>query len=226
MTVVITRLFASEASAQAAADKLYDKGLPRRALSVISAGDRLTDRMTAAKVFADDFAIFEERLNAGDSLLVVRATYKPLGAAQITRDTLADMETVEGISFAPEHYVKDPIDTNSVLTEHPKFLSLPYASGGLSGPPWTRRMGFPVLTKRKDRKSVIAGGRHMSKAFWPMPLVSKKERKKSVMDSDRRISKTFWPMPLVSKGERRKSVVPGGMLMSRKFGLPTISPRD
>lgn len=231
MTTVITRLYADQNAAEAVARRLRFEGFPGNAVQVISAGgmdrDALVDKMSRAMVPGEAAAGYAGKVEGGNSLLVIRATYRPLGAAQIARDTVARSPALDSGVTPEESWVKDgPDHAPSVLKDHPRLMTLPiepedYRPGLIS-----EQLGIPLLSRPKARTSAIRGGRHVSKAFWPMPLVTRNRKANSAMHGTRHMSKAFWPMPLLSKTPRRNSVIRGGALpLSRALGWPTISSR-
>lgn len=230
MTTVITRLYADEEAASATARRLGWEGLPARAVEVIGgkgmSRDEIARRMTRAAVHEASVGAYAERVAAGNALLVVRATYKPLGAAQITRDVTARSKTIDMAGVVDEHFFRDPPDhAPSVLKDHPRLLSLDLDAGEYKGGPISAELGIPLLTRghRNRPIRVYKGGRHMSRAFWPMPLLSKKRSSSSAIHGGRFMSKAFWPMPLITRKERTRSVIRGGALpFSRALGLSTI----
>ncbi|MEY1554620.1 hypothetical protein AB3Y40_03210 [Yoonia sp. R2331] len=222
MTTIITRLMPDQATAESAVDRLLFKGVPKRACDVITAGEDAAQRMERATVHPSAIDAYGKALAAGLAVVVVRTTYKPLGAAQLTRDILdgrgaLDAGAVTDDYFAPSQPDKSP----SILKDHPHILSLP-----VPGPkgPITPEFGVPLLKAHRSKRSVMAGGRRMSRAFWPMKLISTKTRKSSVISGGRYMSRAFWPQKLLSTKPRRKSVIPGGGFpFSRLFGARTVS---
>lgn len=233
MTTVITRLYADEEAARAIARRLGWEGLPARALQVISgdgmARDAIAGKMRTAGVHETAVSAYSERVAGGNALLVVRATYKPLGAAQIARDVTARTKTIDVAGVVDDHYFADPPDkAPSVLKDHPRFLSLDLDPGEYKGGPISAELGIPLLTRghRNRPLHVYKGGKHVSRMFWPMPLISRKKKANSAIHGGRYMSKLFWPMPLISRKVRTRSVIRGGALpFSRALGMPTISRR-
>lgn len=230
MTTVITRLYADEEAARAIARRLSWEGLPARALQVISGDGKsretIAEKMQSAGVHVTAVPAYSERVAGGNALLVVRATYKPLGAAQIARDATARSKAIEVRGVIDDYYFADPPDNApSVLKDHPRFLSLDLEPGEYKGGPISAELGIPLLTRghRNRPLHVFKGGKFVSRAFWPMPLLSRKRKANSAIHGGRYMSKLFWPMPLITKKERTRSVIRGGALpFSRAFGMPTI----
>jgi len=236
MTTVITRLYADEKTADMVAQRLRWEGLPARAVQVITGAgsDRpaIEASMNRAKVHETAVPAYADRVAAGAALLVARATYKPLGAAQIVRDVTARSKPLDVGDVVDDHYMPDePDHAPSVLKDHPHFLMLDLEFGEYKGRPISEELGIPLLTRghRNRPIHVFRGGKHVSKLFWPMPLVTRKRKANSAISGGRHVSKLFWPMPLITRKERTRSVIRGGALpLSRALGWPTISrrPRD
>ncbi len=227
MTTLITRLYASEKAADTMADKLYWKGFPRRSLQVVTGSDKaaVQERLMRAHVPADSAAIYAEHVAGGTALLLIGATYKPLGAARIARDMTAKSDVMDVAGVVDETRVPDqPDHAPSVLKDHPRFLSM-----GISAKRnlISDQLGLRTLSPRRERRSAIRGGRFMSRAFWPMKLVSQNRNAHSAISGGKFMSKAFWPMPLLSSTPRRNSVMPGGGTpFSRALGLSTLSSRS
>jgi hypothetical protein len=230
MTTVITRLYDEEETASATARRLNREGFPRHALQVITAKglsrEEIEDRMRRARVHDSAVTTYADHVAKGDALLVVRATYKPLGAARITRDITAGTKVKNVGSVVDDHYLPDgPDHAPSVLKDHPRFLSLDLEPGEYKGGPVSVEVGIPLLTRghRSRPLHVFRGGAYMSRWFWPIPLVTRRRKANSAISGGRHVSRLFWPMPLITRKERTRSVIRGGALpFSRAFGLTTI----
>lgn len=229
MTKVITRLYANEVEARAVESAFRFLMFPRNAVRVIVQSDdgATADRLIAAGVNADTARIYADRMADGAAVVMVRATYKPLGAPRIARETLAERPAIDLGDAVEETQVKDgPDHAPSVLKDHPRFLSLPQEQDDLKIGLFSREFGVRLLSERRERTSAIRGGRHMSRAFWPMPLVTKNRHSHSVISGGRYMSKRFWPMELLSHKPRSNSVIRGGALpFSQLLGWPVISRR-
>lgn len=223
MATIITRLFEDETAARSAAKRVVYRGIPERAVRVIAGHDTetLSTRMIRAKVHESAIATYVEGVQAGRALLVVAATYKPLGAARITREELAKRECVDLGEMMDDFFIPDgPERAKSILKSHPRFLTMPlgsYARGLV-----TEGMGFKILIRKPRRVSATLTGARTSRLFWPMPLLSRKDRPVKVMRGGGFMSKTFWPMPLLSRRPRGRSVIEGGgPVFSRTLTWPT-----
>lgn len=222
MTTIITRLFSDAASAQTAVDRLTFRGMPKRDCTIIVAGENATSSMERAQVHESAIAAYSKHLTDGNAVLVVAATYKPLGAARLTRETLAKYETVDIAKIVEEHVAPwQPDHAPSVMKDHPLFFSIP---GMIPPGPITANFGMKLLKPHKTKQPLISGKRRLSRMVWPMPLLSKSRKARSAKKGGGHMSRLFWPMPLLAKGSRRKSVSPGGgLVFARLFGVRTLS---
>lgn len=220
MTTVITRIFEDETDASRAAKYLALKGLPDDAIDVITASndDDLAEKLRRARVHEDAIAPYAESITKGHAALVVRATYVPLGAPRITRDILAQRDTVDMGDVMEEHYFTDPPEPrSSVLKGSPLLLTSRIRGGGPV-------MGPKTLIRGRKATSAVGKDRRFSRLFWPQPLLSRKERRIKVYRGGRYMSKAFWPMPLLINRKRRKSVSErGGPVFSRALNWPTLT---
>lgn len=221
MTTLISRLFPDEQAAQVAADRLILKGVPRNACTIIAAGDKAEGQLGRARLHQSTTAPYSKGLAAGNAVLVVKATYKPLGAVRLTKEILAKYDTVSVGKAVQEHKLPwEPDHAKSVLKDHPLFLSIPTIS--MPHGPVTSNFGMRMTKPHRAKRPLT--NRRMSRIFWPMKLVSKKNRSSSVMHGGRAMSRMFWPMPLLSTKQRSKSVIPrGGFPFSRLLGMRTTS---
>jgi len=204
MTTIITRLYANERSANAVADRLSWEGLPKSAVKVVTGTDKdkIQHRMMQAQVHRDAAPIYAESVAGGTALLIVRATYKPLGAARIVREVTGSRKTIDVGVTQDDIYVRDlPDHAPSVLKEHPRFLTLPSEPEELQRGPISDLVGVHTVSKLRSPTSAIRGGAFISQKFWPTALVSTKPRRNSVIRG-------------------------GGTVFSRLFGLPTILRRS
>lgn len=220
MTKIITRVFASEAQARKAADRLNVKFLPRRNVRIINGGPNAEAEMQRAQVHESAITPYAKHLAKGAAVLAVRAGSKPLGAARITREVMAKFETHDVGNAVEESKVAwTPDKSPSILKDHPLFLT---NAGVASAGPVSEGLSLPMLKERKSKRSVMSGEKRMSRMFWPMPLLKTNRNATSAISGGRYMSRMFWPMKLLSTKPRRKSVIPGGGFpFSRRFGLKT-----
>ncbi|MCU0911946.1 MAG: hypothetical protein MUE98_11565 [Rhodobacteraceae bacterium] len=199
MTTIITRIYRSNADAEAAAAELDSAGHPRENVDIVSepdifrSGRSLAQRIADARVGKASAGIYEAEVRSGRTLLVVRAPVVPFGAA---RNAIAIVDRHEPL------YVSGVV-SNEYIRERPKtelFLSiLPDHNRGTV----SEAFGLRTLSPRRPRTSAMSGGGYMSKLFWPMPLLSRKQRRSSVIHGGAHMSRFFWPMPLVARRRAR-----------------------
>lgn len=226
MTTVISRLFDSKAAAQAVQKRLEIEGFPSYVVRVVTSSMAAPEAtMTSDGVAPATVDAYKSRIADGAAVLVIRASYKPLGAKRIAYGILADVDAVDMGDIQEENFVKDgPDNAPRVLKGHPHFLTIRKAPGDREPALVSRALGLRLLSERKREKSVMAEPRRMSHYFWPTPLLSKKQRRNTVMKEPKRMSRMFWPMPLLLDAPRRNSVIRDGYpILSRIFGLPTTT---
>ncbi len=221
MTTVLSRLYQTEHAARGMRDRLMRAGFPGYVLSLVAARDGDTDaaikaRMVQALVPEDAAEAYAARVAEGASLVVVRATYKPLNAVRIATEAF-DSSGALPVNLPSQSFkVPTPRDhAPSVLKDHPRFLTIAPGQGGgaflLSD-----RLGLRLLSPQKRRDSVLKD----APRFFGRAILRKK-RKLSTMQP-RPMSRVFWPMPLLIHTSRKRSVVPGGgTVFSRWLGWPT-----
>ena len=228
MTQIITRLFASEKSAAAVVRKLNDEGFPKYILRIFKGtgtdnADAMAARLEKADIDPAAAAAYAKHLKGDAALLLIPATYKPLGAARIAREILADADTVDVGDIPDDTYVPDrPDHAPSILKGHPLLITLPLWDEEM--PRGTVTDGFMrLLSPHRTKRSAMSGDHRMSRFFWPMPLLKRHRTANSAIHGGKYMSQIFWPQRLLSTGPRRSSVIPGGgRPLSRLFGWPTI----
>lgn len=222
---IISRVFSDPQHANKANDWLTFKAIPKGARTVITNDGDVTAALESAGVHASAVGPYAKEIAKGGAALVIKATYKPLGAANIIReamerrsDHIVDFGDKVDQDFA---IAWEPDRAPSVLKDHPLLMTLPgiEVSGAISS-----AFGVPTVSGRNRRKKVMEGSKRMSRMFWPMPLLSSKSRANKTMNGSKRMSRMFWPMPLLTSGERRRSVISGGGTpFSSRFGLKLLS---
>lgn len=225
-TNVICRLYKDDGSAIGMKERLYRAGFPRHALSVVSPADAerkggLQARIEKALVPSDAAQAYAKQVADGASLVVVRATYKPLNAVRIATEAFESSGAVPSGLEADRFWVRTPPDpAPSILKDHPRFLTLP-PNPARDRRPISRQLGLSLLAPAKRRDSVLRPAR-----LFFGDGVLRKPRQRSTMADAPFMSRKFWPAPLLSKKERALSVLPGGgHPFSRLFGWPLLSER-
>jgi hypothetical protein len=201
MTTIITRLYADTAAAKAAADDLIGRGHSADYIDIIArdGNGSVIDRIRAARVNARAAAAYAGPVTDGNVLVVVQAPFNPVGAARHAIRALDRHPSIKvGVENENEYIREQPrIEVQgSILRDHPLFMSHDMAArdrGTVSS-----AFGLRTLSPQKTKTSAIAGGRHMSKMFWPMPLLSKSRVKTSAMRGDWQLSRMFG-IPTISR---------------------------
>jgi hypothetical protein len=134
-------------------------------------------------------------MTAGQALVVVRAPFAPMGAARNAMKVVDRTGSIKvGLATENEYIREQPdiVRAGSILEGHPLVMSNPHRN-----PPHGHILGANPISAPRTRRSAIAGGRHMSRMFWPMRLVS-------------------------ASAKEGTSAIRGGWLFSSMFGMPTI----
>lgn len=197
MTTIITRLYADTATARAVAGALMASGHDADTVDVIArdGASDLAGRMHMARISPAAATLYAAAVQDGKALLVVRAPFAPIGAARHAMkivDRTASLKV--GVADENEYIRETPSAkfSSSVMTDHPLVMSNPHRNlshGHVLG-------ANPILAPR-ERRSAIAGGKHMSRLFWPMRLVS-------------------------ANAKEGRSAIRGGWLFSSIFDIPTV----
>lgn len=222
-TTVISRAYADERSAIGIQGRLYRQGFPRHQITVVSPNgettQKVTERLTRALMPEDAAKTYAARIADGASVVIVRATYKPLGAVRIANETFATSGALD-IDLDEEQFrVPTPKDhAPSILKDHPLFLTM-RPRGDVERGTMSEQFGLRLLSARKTRHSVISGGKLMLGGRVKTGRVATSAKRGGGY-----MSRAFWPMPLLSKKKRGLSVTrDGGHPLSRLLGWPTTS---
>jgi hypothetical protein len=197
MTTIITRLYADMATARGVANALVAQGHGPDTIDVIArdgAGD-VTDRMRDARVSAAATAAYAPGVSGGNALLVMRAPFAPMGAARNAMKTVDRTPSIKvGLATENDYVREQPVVMREglVMTSHPLLMTNPHRSMSHG-----HILGSNPLRPHRTGRSAIAGGKHMSRMFWPMRLVS-------------------------AQAKEGTSAIRGGWLFSSMFGLPTL----
>ncbi|MCG6885371.1 MAG: hypothetical protein LJE62_16605 [Silicimonas sp.] len=224
MTTVITRLYSDKQSARGVRERLYREGFPRHALSLISPDDggsaaELQGKIERALVPDQAAEVYAARVAEGASLVVARATYKPLNAVRVANETYNSSGAIDSGLAEEAFKIQTPPDHSpSVLKDHPRFFTMPPSRDHVGGP-LSDQFGFRLVSAQKRRDSVL----HDGKRFFGDGII-RNRKSNSVLRNGGFMSKYFWPMPMLSRKRRGLSVIPGGgQPFSRLLGWPTIS---
>ena len=226
MTNVITRLYQDTETAEHAESRLRMEGLPRNSAYVISAegedAKSLEHRMLRVNVHEDAASAYASKVAAGKTLLVVRTTYKPLGAAQIARDVLSDFDAIDVGPVTDDYFFPDGVETaSSVLKDHPLIMTpepFPVNSNH-----YMAHWPFPLIIRRNPSTYSIFP-RHARMADFPIPLL---DDRKPFTDSiiPRHARMANFPIRLISRRvPKNRSIFPRHARMAN-FPIPLISRR-
>lgn len=221
MTKVITRFFEDAKKAKAVERKFLEQRFPRSILRVFTDVDGMSVALEAANVEPATAKAYAKAMGKGGAVMLVKAGHKPLGVAQITRDTTAAMGAKDMGDLVEEVYVADkPGASSSVLTDHPLFLTrekdpdqtnhhmanwpIPLIShrkpkDEFAFPRHARMANFPIpLTIRMKPRDDFAFPRHARMANFPIPLtIRRKPSDKFLFPRHARMAN--FPLPLLSK---------------------------
>src|SRR6056297_1046275 len=189
MTKIISRLYGSASQARRVRRELIEmQRFSPRIVDLFDKTDGLVDALTAADVEAATAQEYEEHVKKGGAVIVVKAGYRPLGVAQITRDVAKEMGAVDMGDLVEEVYVKDAPErfANSILLDHPKLLTRNRAPGSTTY--------------------------HM--ANWPIPLISRRKPaiETTIMQNTYMADK---PIGHLVPHEKRYGRFPFGLLVPR-----------
>lgn len=149
MTQVITRYFDSVDQAREAKYELVQiHRLSHRIIEVYDSAEGLVDTLVAQHVSAATARAYQGRMANGGVVMLVRAGYRPLRVAQITRDVTARQGAADLGSLQEEVKVKNPPQLGlSVLEHHPHIF--------------------------KGQRDPTIPNFHM--ADWPIPLINRRK---------------------------------------------------
>jgi hypothetical protein len=196
MTTIITRLYSDTATAQSVAAALMAEGHDQDYVDVIGKdgeGD-VMGRLRHARVSAVAGKAYAPAIAKGNTLVVVRAPFTPMGAARNAMKVVDRTKSIKvGIASEDEYIREEPriAARGRVLPPGTFFMSNPHRSSTHG-----HILGSNPIIHSKPRTSAISGGAYMSRFFWPMKLVS--------------------------RPKEGTSAIRGGWLVSSMFGIPTL----
>mgnify|MGYP001817197577 FL=1 len=223
MTKIITRYFDSLATAKSVKHELvYRQRFSLRILDIYDSADGLAEKLERANVDPDTARTYEARMADGGAVMLVRATYKPLGVAKIARETMDDMGAMQLEGANEEVYIRDEPNLGlNVLTDHPLFLTRP------RDPDTTtfHMANWPIPLISRNRPSLTPLiDPHTRMAKWPIPLISdRKPYTGSAFSRHARMAN--WPMPLISRRKPYTKSIFGRHARMASFPIPLLSGR-
>ena len=223
MTQVITRYFDSAAQAQAVKDELVrHHGLSRTIVNVYNSADGLADALSGADVDPDTAKAYEKRVSDRGAVLMVRAGYKPLGVARITREVTADMGAIALPDATEEVYVKEDQRLSlSVLADHPLMLTRRHDPNSTK----YHMADWPIrLISRRKPMDAFAFPRHARMAKFPVPLILRRTPYTgSIFPRHARMAN--FPIPLISRRKPFDRFAFPRHARMANFPIPLISRR-
>ncbi|MEM8776586.1 MAG: PucR family transcriptional regulator [Pseudomonadota bacterium] len=173
MTKIITRYFESASRARSVKHQLVQRErFSARDVSLLEDAGTFAEKLLAANVQPKTVDAYQKRMENGGAVVMVRAGYKPLGIARITREVTAQMGAVDMGRVSEEVSLSyEPRRVSSVMRDHPLMLSRfrdPDSN--------TYHMAnWPIpLTIRTKRFSGSIFEPHARMANWPFKLISKR----------------------------------------------------
>lgn len=223
MTKIITRYFESVSTAREVKHELVQRQrFSVRILDVYREADGLADKLIKQHVDPATAAAYQDRMQSGGAVILVRAGYKPLGVAKIAREVMADMGAAEMGGLSEETFVRDvPNMTLSVMTDHPRFLSRDRDpdSTNFHMADWP----FPLISRAKPFTGSLIRP-HARMADWPIPLLSdRKPYTGSIFSRHKRMAS--FPIPLLSDRKPYTGSIIAPHARMANFPIPLISRR-
>ena len=168
MTKIITRYFDSVEKARRVRSELVQmQRFSPRIMDLYENADGLAATLTSVHVDAETARAYQDRMSKGGAVLLVRAGYRPLGVAKITREVSAEMGAADMGGLIEEILIPDRPEpyANSLLLDHPHLLTRERVPGST-----TYHMAnwpIPLISRRKPMtESVIEPHAYM--ANWPI----------------------------------------------------------
>jgi hypothetical protein len=183
MTTIITRLYPNGTAAHAVADALMAGGHQASYIDIIDTPNAAA--MKAARVSDTAAAAYANAMTSGQALLVIRAPFSPIGAANSAKSIVGNYASIDAGLATEDNYVREVARADrflSILSDHPRFFSQDMDPGrGRTRTTVSSAFGAKLLAPYKTRRSAISGGAYISTKFWPMRLVSANKTKRSVI---------------------------------------------
>lgn len=223
MTQVITRYFdSSEQALEAKYELVQINRLSNRILETYDIAEGLADKLVANHVQTETALAYQNRMAKGGTVMLVRAGFKPLRVAQITRDITAKYGAADLGPLIEEVYVKDKVELgSSILRDHPHMLRVPRAPGetNFHMADWP----IPLISRRKPAgNSLSPRGFHITAFAMPL-LDGRKPFTGSIFPPHARMAN--FPIPLLSNRKPFTGSIFGRHARMAAFPIPLISRR-
>ncbi|MEL7116164.1 MAG: hypothetical protein AAGP08_11325 [Pseudomonadota bacterium] len=192
MTTVICRVYVHPSDAVTVVENLAAAGFPASTYDVIGAGEDAAAAMATARVPRIDIATYDEVLQHQTKMVVVRAPVTPFGAARKAIEIVDAVPSVSVPVAEKDVHIRETANRDlyiglSILRDHPRWFSGDIRPG--RDRPRARMSEvfyWPLLSKRKPRKSAIPGGGYLSTKLLPFPLLATHKRSTSAIHGGRR----------------------------------------
>ena len=223
MTQIITRYFDKAEQADKAREELiqFNRFSPR-IIDVYDSADGLAQVLEADHVAPETAKAYEAKMSGGGAVMLVRAGYKPLRVAQITRVVTAAFGAVDMGDVPEEVRVQDPPKLGvSILSDHPHIFLKRHRPGqtNFHMADWP----IPLISRRKPFAETWFP-RHARMANFPIPLI---DRRKPYTGSifPRHARMANFPIPLISRRKPFTGSIFAPHARMANFPIPLISRR-
>lgn len=224
MTQIITRFFDDAKRARELRSELVN-GLrfSHRIVEVYDQPAGLAEALVSRYVQQKTAEAYQQRMANGGAVVLVRAGYKPLRVAQMTRDAMAAWGAVDMGRLVEEVHYKEPIkQTNlSVLTSHPHMLRRDRDRS--SGNHYMADFPLPLISRRKPSDAFMFP-RHARMANLPIPLTFQRKPFDGFA-FPRHARMADFPLPLISRRKPYTGSIFRRHARMASFPIPLISRR-
>jgi hypothetical protein len=195
MTTIITRYFEDAAQARTVERELFFRKFSRRAVRVFDESEGLIAELTDLGVDPATAEAYEHRVGKSGAVMLVLADYRPLGAARIARDLMAE-NGATSLGNLPEEIVQKqaPLGRPSVLTEHPHILLSERDPDDTNY--YMADWPIPLISRRKPYSDMLIDP-HARMANWPFPLIARiKPRDEFAFPRHARMANIIFPLTI------------------------------
>lgn len=163
MPTIVSRLYETADAANAVAGELRLAGFPENSIEIVTATGHpdLAATIEKSVVRPATAEAYARHLTLGRALLIVRAPTVPFGAAFKAMEIVDAEPSIDAGVENPNDHINDRPKTEyfrSTLEGHPRWFSQDYGPGrGRSL--FSDAMGLPLLSRKRERRSAIKGGK-------------------------------------------------------------------
>lgn len=115
MTTIVTRLYATQTTAEQASEALKMQNHPASNISIVGAGKSAEADLVAAGVPEGSAASYAETMKAKNAIIVVRAPVTPFGAARNAMDTVDQFDSIDAGVENENFYKSDYVHENLLI---------------------------------------------------------------------------------------------------------------